>query len=40
VIDDHWRIMGRFDADHRTKFVIDEWGNWYKAAPSSGRRTS
>ena len=30
VMDDHWRIMGRFDPEHRTRFVIDEWGNWYK----------
>ena len=36
VIDDHWRIMGRFDADHRTKFVIDEWGNWYKGGTELG----
>jgi alpha-N-arabinofuranosidase len=26
---DHWAIMGQFDAEHRTKLVVDEWGNWY-----------
>jgi alpha-N-arabinofuranosidase len=26
---EHWAIMGRFDAEHRTKLVVDEWGNWY-----------
>jgi alpha-N-arabinofuranosidase len=30
VINDHWRIMGRYDPLHRTRFVIDEWGNWYR----------
>jgi alpha-N-arabinofuranosidase len=26
---ENWEIMGRFDAEHRTKLVVDEWGNWY-----------
>ena len=26
---DNWKIMGQFDAEHRTKLVVDEWGNWY-----------
>jgi alpha-N-arabinofuranosidase len=30
VIEDHWAIMGRYDREHRTRFVIDEWGNWYR----------
>jgi alpha-L-arabinofuranosidase len=30
VINDHWEIMGRYDPRHRTRFVIDEWGNWYR----------
>jgi alpha-N-arabinofuranosidase len=30
VIADHWAIMGRYDPQHRTKFVIDEWGVWYR----------
>ena len=30
VINDHWDIMGRYDPQHRTRFVIDEWGNWYR----------
>jgi alpha-N-arabinofuranosidase len=29
VIEDHWKEMGKFDASHRTKLVIDEWGVWY-----------
>jgi alpha-N-arabinofuranosidase len=33
VIEDHWQEMGKFDAAHRTKLVIDEWGVWY--APGS-----
>jgi alpha-N-arabinofuranosidase len=33
VIEEHWNEIGKFDAAHRTKFVIDEWGVWY--APGS-----
>jgi alpha-N-arabinofuranosidase len=33
VIEDHWKEMGKFDAAHRTKLVVDEWGVWY--APGS-----
>ena len=29
VIEKHWAAMEPFDPQHRTKFVIDEWGNWY-----------
>jgi alpha-L-arabinofuranosidase len=29
VIEDHWAEIGKFDAAHRTKFVVDEWGVWY-----------
>jgi alpha-N-arabinofuranosidase len=29
VIQDHWNEMGRFDAQHRCRLVIDEWGVWY-----------
>ncbi len=29
VIEDHWREMGKFDAAHRTKLIVDEWGVWY-----------
>jgi len=29
VIGDHWSEMGKFDAQHRTRLVIDEWGVWY-----------
>jgi alpha-L-arabinofuranosidase len=30
VIETHWKAMGTFDREHRTKLVIDEWGVWYK----------
>jgi alpha-N-arabinofuranosidase len=36
VIQDHWAIMGRFDPQHRTKLVIDEWGNWYRGGTELG----
>ena len=36
VMLDHWAIMGRYDPQHRTKFVIDEWGNWYKGGTELG----
>jgi alpha-L-arabinofuranosidase len=36
VIDTHWRVMSRFDPEHRTRFVIDEWGNWYKGGTELG----
>lgn len=29
VIEKHWEAMGKFDPEHRTKLVIDEWGVWY-----------
>jgi len=30
VIEQHWAAMGKYDREHYTKFVIDEWGVWYK----------
>jgi alpha-N-arabinofuranosidase len=36
VIRDHWAIMGKYDPEHRTKFVIDEWGNWYRGGTELG----
>jgi alpha-N-arabinofuranosidase len=36
IIEDHWAIMGRYDPQHRTKFVIDEWGNWYRGGTELG----
>ncbi|MCW5980136.1 MAG: alpha-N-arabinofuranosidase [Bryobacteraceae bacterium] len=35
IIERHWEEMGRFDRNHRTRFVIDEWGTWY--SPKSER---
>jgi alpha-N-arabinofuranosidase len=32
----HWDIMGRYDPQHRTRFVIDEWGNWYRGGTELG----
>jgi alpha-N-arabinofuranosidase len=36
VMLDHWRIMGKYDPEHRTKFVLDEWGNWSKGGTELG----
>jgi alpha-N-arabinofuranosidase len=36
VMLDHWRIMGKYDSEHQTKFVLDEWGNWYKGGTELG----
>jgi alpha-L-arabinofuranosidase len=30
VIDAHWNAMGKYDPEHRTRLVIDEWGVWYQ----------
>jgi len=29
VLEDHWAVMGKFDPEHRTKLIVDEWGVWY-----------
>ncbi|MGH9629705.1 MAG: alpha-N-arabinofuranosidase [Bryobacteraceae bacterium] len=29
VIEQHWAAMGRYDTNHQTKLVVDEWGVWY-----------
>ena len=26
---DNWTVMTEFDPQHQTKFIVDEWGNWY-----------
>ena len=36
VITDHWDVMGKYDPQHRTKFVIDEWGIWYRGGTELG----
>jgi alpha-N-arabinofuranosidase len=36
IINDHWAIMARYDPEHRTRFVIDEWGNWYRGGTELG----
>jgi alpha-N-arabinofuranosidase len=30
VIEAHWKAMDKYDPQHRTKLVIDEWGVWYQ----------
>ncbi|MBL8208011.1 MAG: alpha-N-arabinofuranosidase [Blastocatellia bacterium] len=30
IINEHWKIMGKYDPQHNTKFVLDEWGVWYQ----------
>jgi len=29
VIEQHWEIMAKYDPEHHTKLVVDEWGVWY-----------
>ncbi len=29
VIENQWNVLGKFDKDHRIKFVIGEWGTWH-----------
>jgi alpha-N-arabinofuranosidase len=30
VIEQHWAAIAKYDPEHHTKLVIDEWGVWYK----------
>jgi alpha-L-arabinofuranosidase len=30
VIAAHWEAMGKYDREHATKLVLDEWGVWYQ----------
>ncbi len=32
LINNHWRIMGEIDTEHRVKLVVDEWGAWHQTA--------
>jgi alpha-N-arabinofuranosidase len=36
ILEEHWRIMAKYDPEHRTKFVVDEWGNWYRGGTELG----
>jgi alpha-L-arabinofuranosidase len=36
VITHPWAIMGRYDPEHHTRFVIDEWGVWYRGGTELG----
>lgn len=29
-IQQHWRVMGEYDTQHRAKICVDEWGTWFK----------
>jgi alpha-N-arabinofuranosidase len=30
VIEQHWALLAKYDTNHHTKLVIDEWGVWYR----------
>ena len=30
VIERHWEAIGKYDPEHHTKLVVDEWGVWYR----------
>jgi len=30
IIGNHWRALGEYDAQHRIKLIVDEWGPWYR----------
>jgi alpha-N-arabinofuranosidase len=30
VIEQHWGVLGKYDAAHHTKLIVDEWGVWYR----------
>jgi alpha-L-arabinofuranosidase len=30
IIGDQWAVMGSYDAEHRIKLVVDEYGPWYR----------
>jgi len=30
VIEQHWVVMGKYDADRHTRLIVDEWGVWYR----------
>ncbi|MEZ5426892.1 MAG: alpha-L-arabinofuranosidase C-terminal domain-containing protein [Pyrinomonadaceae bacterium] len=36
LLNEHWRIMGEYDRDHKTKFVVDEWGSWHTPGTEVG----
>lgn len=38
LIEEHWKIMGEFDPEHRVKLVVDEWGVWQPRVDLVGPR--
>jgi alpha-L-arabinofuranosidase len=31
LVTDHWTVMGQYDAEHKVKLVVDEWGAWHRS---------
>ena len=31
IILDNWAVMGEYDAEHRVKLIVDEYGSWHQA---------
>jgi alpha-N-arabinofuranosidase len=38
LVTDQWAALGEFDADHKVKLVIDEWGCWHPPGTEVNRR--
>lgn len=38
LLEEHWKIMGEFDPQRRTRFVVDEWGVWQPPGTEIGPR--
>jgi alpha-L-arabinofuranosidase len=30
LVTGHWQVLSEFDAEHRVKLIVDEWGPWYR----------
>jgi alpha-N-arabinofuranosidase len=37
AIEEHWKIMGEYDKEHKVKLVVDEWGAWHMPGLSGQR---
>lgn len=35
IIDQHWKVMNKYDQRGRIKLVVDEWGTWYDKLPGT-----
>ena len=38
VIEAHWSAMGKYDPNHRTRLIVDEWGVWYPPGEETAPR--